>query len=50
MLKRQVHMTEDKMLLLKHKNELSINQLKVEYVKSEVAKDNVAKRHEIEVE
>jgi hypothetical protein len=50
MLKRQVQMTEDKMLLLKHKNELSINQLKVKHVSSKVSQDNVAKRRKIEVE
>ena len=50
MLKRQVQMTDDKMLLLKHKNELSINHLKVKHVKSEVSQDNVAKCGKIDVE
>ena len=43
-------MTEDNMLLLKHKNELSINQLKVKHVNSEVSRDNMVKHRKIEVE
>ena len=50
MLKRQVHMSEEKVRLLKHKSDLNMHQINAKKLISEDSKDNIQKRCKTEKE
>ena len=50
MLKRRVHMSEEKARLLKHKADLHMQQINAKYLISKESKGNIAKCHKMEKE